>query len=64
MLIIFFIKEILFLKILAMPHSLQDPSSLTKVNPRLPALEVQNSNHWTTRGFSKREECTLNGSPL
>lgn len=60
----FFVKEILFLKILTMPHSLQDASSPTKVKPRPPALEVQSSNHWTTRGFSKREECTLNASPL
>lgn len=41
----FFIKEILF-KILAMPHSLQDPSSLTKVNPRPPALKSRIRNHW------------------
>ena len=60
----FFIKEILFLKILAMPHSLQGPSSLTKVKPRPPALEAESSNHWTTWGFSKREECILNASPL
>ena len=36
---------------MAMPHSLQDLSSLTRDQTHAPAVEARSPNYWTTREF-------------
>ena len=39
--------------ILTMSHGLQDVNSLARDGTHAPAMEVQNSNHWTAREFPR-----------
>ena len=49
--VVVFLFLFLFLFLLAMPHSLWDFSSPTRIEPGPSAVKVQSPNHWTTREF-------------